>query len=201
MLGGHILQLSIAKYLFSSWTNWNKHPHAVSFSESFNKHWIIVLHLSWRTIALNSPCRENVSTLFSVELGRVADGRLECQAEVILPHPHWEKTPHFFWTISGDFFFFPSETRTFVARMLLFLSSTQLSLFPFLLVLSFPSPILQLSGHEISEEREKDLILTESRCVPHTCSTYILSFSPWWQPSERYCFRHFFVDENAEANN
>lgn len=114
---------------------------------------------------------------------------------------HIEKKPHiFFGRYQVIFFFFPSETRTFVARMLLFLSSTQLSLFPFLLVLSFPSPILQLSGHEISEEREKDLILTESRCVPHTCSTYILSFSPWWQPSERYCFRHFFAYKKIQLS-
>lgn len=58
--------------------------------------------------------------------------------------PHWEKTPHVFlgW-YPGDFFSFPSETAMFAASRLSFLSSSQLSVFPFLIVLSFPSPTLQ----------------------------------------------------------
>lgn len=105
MLGGHILQLSIAKYLFSSWTNWNKHPHAVSFSESFNKHWIIVLHLSWRTIALNSPGRENVSTLFSVELGKGSWWKTWMPGWSYPPSPTLRKNPTFFLDDIRWFFF------------------------------------------------------------------------------------------------
>ena len=89
-------------------------------------------------IVLNSPW--NISTSFSVGLGKLDDGRLECQAE--LSSPHTEKNLTFSLGDIQVIIFFLSEIGTYAASRLWLLRSTQLSP-PFSACSQLPFSLLQ----------------------------------------------------------
>lgn len=143
--------------LFSSWLYWNNNPRIVSCNESFNKHWIIsVFHLFWWAIVLNSPCGRKVSTC-SMELEKVSWWKTWKSGWSSPPPPHWEEKPACFpWILITRWciIIFIFETVSSAASKLSFLSSTQLFLSYFCVLLASLPTYSNILGYEIREGEE-----------------------------------------------